>query len=67
MNAPTLIVGLGGAGTKIVSRVTKLVSEEQRKNISFVVIDTDANELNSVVREYPSAKAIQISDRMQVG
>ena len=55
MNAPTLIVGLGGAGTKIVSRVTKLVSEEQRKNISFVVIDTDANELNSVVREYPSA------------
>ena len=55
MNAPTLIVGLGGAGTKIVSRVTKLVSEEQRKNISFVVIDTDANELISEVREYPSA------------
>ena len=30
MIAPTLLVGLGGTGSKIVSRVSKMVTEEQR-------------------------------------
>ena len=43
MIAPTLLVGLGGTGSKIVSRVSKMVTEEQRKHIGFAVFDTDIN------------------------
>ena len=33
MIAPTLLVGLGGTGSKIVCRVSQMVTEEQRKII----------------------------------
>ena len=45
MIAPTLLVGLGGTGSKIVCRVSQMVTEEQRKRIGFAVFDTDINEL----------------------
>ena len=50
MIAPTLLVGLGGTGSKIVSRVSKMVTEEQRKHIGFAVFDTDINELREIRR-----------------
>ena len=37
------LAGLGGTGSKIVSRVSKMVTEEQRKHIGFAVFDTDIN------------------------
>lgn len=67
MNAPTLLVGLGGTGSKVICNVAELVSEEQRKRIEFVAIDTDINELGEVVRNYPFVRTIQISSRMTVG
>lgn len=66
MNAPTLIVGLGGAGSKVVSRVSRLVNEEQRRNIEFVVMDTDINELRDVMKACPSVHTIQTSDKQRV-
>ena len=45
MNAPTLLVGLGGTGCKIVERVSNLVTSEQRNDIAFAVFDTDINDL----------------------
>ena len=39
--APTLLVGLGGQGCKIVARVSQLANEEQKKYLSFVAFDTD--------------------------
>ena len=33
MNAPTLIVGLGGIGSKIALRVADMVTEEQRQKL----------------------------------
>ena len=41
MNAPTLLIGLGGTGCKIIERVSKMVTGEQRNNIAFAVFDTD--------------------------
>ena len=37
MNAPTLLIGLGGTGCKIIERVSKMVTGEQRNNIAFAV------------------------------
>ena len=67
MIAPTLLVGLGGAGSKVVTRVSKLVSEEQRDHLGFAVFDTDINELRDIQRANPFIKIIQTSTKLSVG
>ena len=67
MIAPTLLVGLGGTGSKIVCKVSKLVTEEQRKNLGFAVFDTDINELREIQRLNPFIKIIQTSTKLSVG
>lgn len=64
---PTLIIGLGGTGCDIVSRVDKLSNEEQRKYIRFVYFDTDANELRVRKEEAPHVFTVQTSRKMTVG
>ncbi len=67
MIAPTLLVGLGGTGSKIVCRVSKMVTEEQRKHIGFAVFDTDINELREIREQNPFIKTIQTSTNLTVG
>lgn len=67
MNAPTLIVGLGGKGSDIALRVSQLVSEEQRKHIEFVAMDTDVNELREIRKKNPFVRTIQTSTKLTVG
>ena len=67
MNAPTLLVGLGGTGSKIVQRVSKMVTEEQRNNIAFAVFDTDVNELRVIQEKDPFIKTVQTSTKQTVG
>lgn len=67
MIAPTLLVGLGGTGSKIVCRVSKMVTEEQRKRIGFAVFDTDINELREIREANPFIKTIQTSTKLTVG
>ena len=64
---PTLIVGLGGTGCEIISRVDKLANEEQRKFIRFVFFDTDANELRQRKEEAPYIYTVQTSRKLTVG
>ncbi len=64
---PTLIVGLGGTGCEIASRVYNLSNEEQRKYIRFAYFDTDANELRQHKERNPEAYIIQTSKRLTVG
>lgn len=64
---PTLIIGLGGTGCDIVSRVDKLSNSEQREYIRFVYFDTDANELRIRKEEAPYIFTVQTSRRMTVG
>lgn len=67
MVAPTLLIGLGGTGAKIVSRVSKLITEDQRKRIGFAVFDTDVNELRDIQEENPFIKTVQTSTKLSVG
>ena len=67
MNAPTLIVGLGGTGSKIALKVSEMVSEEQKQRIGFAVFDTDVNELSAIRRKNPFVHTIQTSTKLAVG
>lgn len=67
MIAPTLLIGLGGTGAKIVLRVSKMVSVEQRDHLGFAVFDTDINELRDIQRDNPFIKIIQTSTKLSVG
>lgn len=67
MNAPTLLIGLGGTGCKIIERVSKMVTPAQRSNIAFAVFDTDINDLRGIQERNPFIKTIQTSTKQTVG
>jgi hypothetical protein len=68
--APTLILGLGGTGSKIVEKVAEKVRESesgQSERIAFVVFDTDINDLNRIRQSRPEIYTVQTSTRNTVG
>lgn len=67
MNAPTLLIGLGGTGCKIIERVSKMVTSEQLNSIAFAVFDTDINDLRGIQQRNPFIKTIQTSTKQTVG
>jgi len=67
MTAPTLLVGLGGTGSKIIRKVAKLASAEQRKHLGFAAFDTDINELRDIKAADPFVKTVQTSTKLSVG
>ena len=67
MLAPTLIVGLGGTGSKVVSMVARKTNTKQRKHVRFVCIDTDVNDLRKLHEQNPSIITIQTSAPYSVG
>ncbi|MBQ5711462.1 MAG: hypothetical protein IIV61_02500 [Oscillospiraceae bacterium] len=48
VNAPTLFVGVGGTGGKVVKRVAQMCRPEEKVNVNFVCLDTNVNDLNNV-------------------
>ena len=46
--APTLFVGVGGTGCKIVKKVAELCRPEEKDNINFLCLDTNVNDLSDV-------------------
>lgn len=68
--APTLILGLGGTGSKIVERVAEKVKESrssQYDRIAYVVFDTDINDLSGIRQRNPQIHTVQTSTRNTVG
>lgn len=68
--APTLILGLGGTGSKIVEKVAEKVRESgnrQSERIAFVVFDTDINDLGRIRQQSPEIYTVQTSTRNTVG
>jgi len=68
--APTLILGLGGTGSKIVQSVAEKVRESgssQSERIAFVVFDTDINDLARIKQADPQIHTVQTSTRNTVG
>ena len=66
MIAPTLIIGLGGTGSEIVSKI-----EEEyrgtRERIGYAIFDTDANELRAIKKAGFTGALIQTSENLTVG
>lgn len=67
MLAPTLVIGLGGTGSKIVLNVERKATPAQKESLSFVIFDTDANELRDLVSKGYQGDFIQTSSNMTVG
>ena len=67
MNAPTLLIGLGGTGCRIVERVSRLATPEQRDSIAYAVFDTDVNDLRGIKERNPFIHTIQTSTKQTVG
>ncbi|MBO4350995.1 MAG: hypothetical protein J6A01_08630 [Proteobacteria bacterium] len=71
MIAPTLLVGLGGIGSKIVSKVANRVREEidesLQNRIAYAVFDTDINELQEIHLKNSRITPIQTSTKLTVG
>jgi hypothetical protein len=68
--APTLILGLGGTGSKIVEKVAEKVKESessQSERIAFVAFDTDINDLGRIRQRSPEIYTVQTSTRNTVG
>lgn len=66
MTAPTLIIGLGGTGSDIVSRIEKEYREKGER-IGFAIFDTDANELRKIKNAGFSGALVQTSENLTVG
>ncbi len=46
--APTLFIGVGGTGSRIVKRVNEMCRPEEKENVTFACLDTNANDLGAV-------------------
>ena len=47
--APTLFVGVGGTGCKIVKKVADICHPAEKENINFLCLDTNVNDLSAVL------------------
>lgn len=65
--APTLFVGVGGTGCKIIKKVADACHPDERENISFVFLDTNVNDLKEVMTGKGHEYGIQTSNTQTVG
>lgn len=67
MGVATLIIGIGGQGGKIVSKIASRTGMEHATNVEFVALDTDVNDLDKLHRANPRIATVQTSYRATVG
>lgn len=65
--APTLFVGVGGTGCKIVKKVADLCAPAEKDNINFLCLDTNVNDLSSVANGKSKIYWVQTSNTQTVG
>ncbi len=65
--APTLFVGVGGTGCKIVKKVCDLCAPEEKENINFLCLDTNVNDLSAVANGKSKIYWVQTSNTQTVG
>ena len=65
--APTLFVGVGGTGCKIIKKVADLCAPEEKENINFLCLDTNVNDLSSVKSGKSKIYWVQTSNTQTVG
>jgi len=62
----TIFIGCGGIGSDIVSRVARKCHVEEKENIRFVILDTNANDLSTIKKLGPGLISIQTSSTQSV-
>ena len=67
VSAPTLFVGVGGTGCKIVKKVADLCAPQEKENINFLCLDTNVNDLSGVNTGKTKIYGIQTSNTQTVG
>ena len=67
VQAPTLFVGVGGTGCKIIRKVAEMCHPAERENISFACLDTNVNDLRGVNASSVRIYGIQTSTTQTVG
>ena len=65
--APTLFVGVGGTGCRIVKKVADLCHEKEKENINFLCLDTNVNDLTDVANGKSKIYWVQTSNTQTVG
>ncbi len=60
--APTLFVGIGGTGCKIVKKVADLCAPEEKENVNFLCMDTNVNDLYDVTNGKSKIYWVQTSN-----
>ena len=65
--APTLFVGVGGTGSKIVKKVADLCLPEEKENINFLCLDTNVNDLSDIAAGKSNIYWVQTSNTQTVG
>ncbi len=67
VDAPTLFIGVGGTGCNIIQRVAEMCRPGETDNISFVCLDTNVNDLSSVLKSKVKIYHVQTSNTQTVG
>ncbi len=67
VEAPTLFVGVGGTGSRIVKRVAEMCRPGETENINFVCLDTNVNDLSGVASSSAHIYHVQTSNTQTVG
>lgn len=69
MKAPSVIIGVGGIGSRICAKTAAMMPENtpDKNRIRFVVMDTDINTIREIHRSGFRGTEILISDNMTVG
>lgn len=65
--APTLFVGVGGTGSKIVKKVCDLCAPAEKENINFLCLDTNVNDLSDMKNGKTKIYWVQTSNTQTVG
>ncbi|MDR0950084.1 MAG: tubulin-like doman-containing protein [Candidatus Ancillula sp.] len=68
--APTLVIGLGGTGSKIINNVASLINDanpDLNHKVKYVAFDTDVNELKGIRKKNPNVYTVQTSTSSTVG
>ena len=67
VEAPTLFIGVGGTGCNIVQRVAEMCRPGETKNVNFVYLDTNVNDLSNVAKSKSKTFYVQTSNTQTVG
>ena len=67
VDAPTLFLGVGGTGSKIVRYVAEMCKPGEVENVNFVCMDTNVNDLTSVAKSKAHIYYVQTSNTQTVG